>query len=124
MTNFIIIFLSLFFISFNSYAKQFKVYSCDFIRDAESCSKNCRFDPELAYEFMVEKNNKIVLKKVFEKGQYIGSRTYDNCRIFDETNWDCSKVEGISRITQKMTNGIYVDGIVSLKDIGFHTCSK
>ena len=43
----------------NSYAKQMKVYSCDLIEDAESCSKNCRFDPETLYEFMIEKNNKI-----------------------------------------------------------------
>jgi hypothetical protein len=126
MTNFIIFVLLFFCISCSSYAKQMKVYSCDLIDDAESCSKNCRFDPETLYEFMVEKNNKIVLWKVFEKGRYVGSRTYDNCRIFDENNWDCSKDEGISRIIKKMTNGIYVNGFVSpkLRDTGFHTCSK
>jgi hypothetical protein len=108
----------------HSQAKQLKVYRCNSPDDAERCSVNCQYEPGIAIEFLVEKQKNLVMRKVYEKSQYVSSSIMKNCSIFDESNWDCSRVDGRAKFAQKMTSGIYVDYFSVLKDDGFVYCAK
>jgi len=89
--------------------------------------------------FLVDKYQKSVLKKLYLEGKIIDSTTFQNCKIFNEQNWDCSTREKLDFKNQslvhtnedKMTDGIYIsthtsnmysNTIVNVLDVGH--CAK
>ena len=70
----------------------------------------------------------MILYKIFTDGNFSGSGINENCKIFDEKNWDCSSSIILSNyrdeMMNRMTNGIYSNASKgSLGDIG-GICSK
>lgn len=114
----------------DSRASQLRILSCKNITAIESCSKNCSFVPEkITVEFIVNKEKNIVMRKTFVDGDFKNSLTFQNCRIFDEKNWDCSESQSYSNAeivkTEKMTNGIYATAIQNIKNSFFDGgCAK
>jgi hypothetical protein len=126
MKKILIFFLS-FFIFSTSYGKQLKIFSCKNINDAESCSVACSPISGGAYEFLVNKTDKIVLLKTYIKGSYSTSQLFERCKIFDDSNWVCSDTSSnLIHFIQKMVDGIYVDAIYhpTSRDYGLMTCAK
>jgi hypothetical protein len=114
----------------NSHAWQLKMSSCKNFSDIESCSKNCVVEKEkLTVSFIVDKEKNIVMRKVFANGNFQTSLTLQNCRIFDDKNWDCSESKSFVNAeivtTEKMTNGVYAYALQNLKNGYFSgACGK
>ena len=113
-----------------SNASQLRYLSCKNIASIESCSRNCSISTEkITVDFIVNKEKSIVMRKTFVDDDFKHSFTLQNCRIFDEKNWDCSESQSYSNAeivkTEKMTNGIYATGLQNLKNNFFIAgCAK
>jgi hypothetical protein len=77
--------------------------------ECNDCKKS-----DLQYDFLLNKNDKTVMRRIFFNGTS-ESKIEENCKIFDEKNWDCSKntefstgsFTVITNYISKMTNGVY-----------------
>ena len=88
-------------------------YECIPKDSANSCNKDCTnsADINIQYSFMPNKEKNIVLKKIFLDGKIVTSNVLENCKIFDDKNWDWSSTTNIeyliSENIEKMNDGIY-----------------
>ncbi|MCF8194593.1 MAG: hypothetical protein K9J38_01210 [Polynucleobacter sp.] len=97
------------------------------------CKKN-----GMKIDFLLNKNDKTIMARVYFEGNS-QSVIYENCKIFDEKNWDCStknSFEGKFAInTQesiyKMTNGVFQSILVwntfsdkVITEVQSHSCAK
>ena len=104
--------------------KKLTVYGCPNAEAGKSCSNKCTKLKEVNVNFLVDKSQKTVLKKVYLEGRLTQSETFQNCKIFNEDNWDCSKrdeesLRGVGLIVtiteDKMADGIYMSAYKSDK---------
>ena len=88
--------------------------------DLLNCTDRCKrytFDEEntkLAFfGFTVDKEGSKVLHRTYVNKELGESTVYENCKIFDNKNWDCSseeKSQGLYTInTIKMNKGIFIN---------------
>jgi hypothetical protein len=124
--KFLIYFTALLLLMFavDSKASQLQYLSCKNITAIESCSRNCfTVTEKISIDFIINKEKNIVMRKTFVDGDFKTSLTLQNCRIFDEKNWDCSESQSYSNAeivkTEKMTNGIYATAIQNLRNSFF-----
>jgi hypothetical protein len=94
------------------FEKKLSSYSCPTESDATACSSKCSklINPSYQEVFSIDKKNKTVLRKSFEDEKYVESVILENCKVFDDNNWDCSSyaeyTSGTHMHTYKMGNGI------------------
>ena len=72
-------------------------------------SKNIK----LTFGITVDKEGGKVLQKVYRNKEIVQSEIFENCKIFDNKNWDCSSKKSFMNTsnnkTVKMNNGIFID---------------
>ena len=109
MKIFIFLFLGLNLIFANAgiFDKKLGLRECRFdANDCNDCKKN-----GIEIDFLLNKKDKTVLKRIYYEGTITSSKVEENCKIFDEKNWDCSNDRGVGRLLfeskVKMINGIY-----------------
>ena len=64
----------------------------------------------MKYSFLVNKDDKTVMHKTYIKSEMMGSYLYENCKIFDKKNWDCSSTSNLFVIYSqriKMIDGVF-----------------
>lgn len=107
-------------------------YSCSSSVNAEACFRCKPSSDGEKVDFLVNKNNQTVMKRMFVKikGQSIvTSSLLEKCKIFDEKNWDCSEGERIGR-GFFYTHDVMVDGVfshytqINHEDSGSAWCAK
>lgn len=100
------IFLTLFIVSNYAYSeKLLNIY--EDCKNNVNCSDGCKKSP-LKIQFLVDKNQRIVKSITTGNGQIISSRIFENCKIFDSNNFDCSSsIANKAFFEHVMTNGIY-----------------
>jgi hypothetical protein len=93
--------------------KKLASYNCPSDTDAIDCSAKCTKDKNPSYEhqFSIDINRNLVLIKDYENGTPKGSRILEQCKIFDEKNWDCTYTSEYSASSiyssNRMAHGIY-----------------
>ncbi|MCF8194594.1 MAG: hypothetical protein K9J38_01215 [Polynucleobacter sp.] len=91
--------------------KKLTLYSCPEKRyiNCDACEKS-----EVKVDFLINKYDRTVMFKTYFK-ENSNSSIFNNCKIFDEKNWDCSSkseliIRGGAEVThtiRKMTDGIF-----------------
>jgi len=111
-----LIFTFLLLNSFSSYANFFEkklyIYECPKNKYA-TCNDGCK-KSDLQVSFLLNKKENTVLLKSYFKGN-TNSTIFDNCKIFNDKNWDCSSKNEffskdrnvISHYIRKMNDGIF-----------------
>jgi hypothetical protein len=99
----------------NAYAdwfgKKLSFYECNNQIEMTSCSSKCKKDSEIKFEFLVDKKNSRVMNKSYLNAKLTDSFLYENCKIFNDKNWDCTSEyslgkKSITHIT-KMNDGVF-----------------
>lgn len=97
--------------------RDYKLYKCSAIEQAYQCSVGCLPEKhELTFEFLVSPAKGMVMTSVYRDGKLFRSSTIEECKVFDEKNWDCSSRSENSMGTayisyiNKMVNGVHVGG--------------
>ncbi len=110
--------------SFSSYANFFEkklyVYECP-KNLYSTCNDGCK-KSDLQVSFLINKKDNTVMIKSYYKGS-TNSSVYENCKIFNDKNWDCSSTlefvsddrRVISNYIRKMNDGIFLN--ISYTDI-------
>lgn len=80
----------------------------------EDCEQ-CEIKKDIEVEYLLNKSQRIVMSKTYKndanKKTIVGSVTFENCKIFDEDNWDCSNSTAYFGGTAFLLNDILmVDG--------------
>ncbi len=85
--------LAIAFASANSEAGWFdskvQEYECPTYSSAEICSSVCKKSGD-EIEVMLNVQEKNIFFKRYTKGKLTGKTSYDNCKIFDKKNWECT----------------------------------
>ena len=94
-------------------SKKYQIYHCHKLM-AETCNDACEIAKGFKIQFKVSKESSSVMKIYFLDGEQKAASTTENCKIFDDKNWDCSSKENtlpwsIIRSTELMANGVYTD---------------
>ena len=129
----LIVFICLFISSCGE--KKYTNFSCKYKEDANACSDSCVGDDDYKFSFMINKENRSVMIKYYEKDKIYRSSLLENCKIFDEKNWDCSEdnvySDRIHYRIKKMTSGIYTSINKTIDTTNYHdinemegTCGK
>ena len=86
--------------------------SCKKIIIDEEDDKNKKFST-VTFGFTVDKEGSKVLQKIYKNKEIVESVVFDNCKIFDKKNWDCSSKESFMNTRTekniKMNNGVFID---------------
>ena len=97
--------------------RDYKLYKCSAIDQAYQCSVGCLPERvDVRFEFLVSSEKGMVMTSAYRDGKLIGSSTVEECKVFDEKNWDCSSRSENSMGTaytsyiNKMVNGLHVGG--------------
>jgi hypothetical protein len=117
-----------------SIAKKLDIYECNNLLDAERCTA-CKKKPSFFYtkwEFKINEKSQSVLRTVYFEDQSPKNDIFNNCIIFDGSNWECNSTERLSdRIIYhefKMLNGIFSTGsystFISKSASGKSICGK
>ena len=65
----------------------------------------------MKYVFLINKNEKNVMQKIYFNDEMAGSLLHENCKIFNDSNWDCSSITELTAINYsseiKMVDGIF-----------------
>jgi len=92
--------------------KKLTLYQCTSKGFAESCTKTCEKNEKMKYTFLINKSEKNVMQKIYFNDEMAGSILHENCKIFNDSNWDCSNSTELTAINY--TNNIkMIDGIFS-----------
>jgi len=94
--------------------KKLTVYDCK-KNQYSTCKDGCDKTGS-QFEFLINKKDNTVMLKSHHKGN-ITSRVFENCKIFNDKNWDCSSKDEVSinnrlvttNFVNKMNDGIYLD---------------
>lgn len=127
---FVIIFLGsgcsksdeLFLTAYECEKKEFSLLSEDYLNCSGSCKKitwededdKKLRDTKFSYGLTTNRDSKSVLYKIYKNKEIVHSEVFENCKIFDKKNWDCSTEKDIASITLeekniKMNNGIFIN---------------
>jgi len=108
----IINFLLLFFL-FLSVSKSVQAISKYDLYDCTNnvgCSGQCEKKGK-SVTFKVNSSKSLVIMSVYEQGELHSTATFDNCKVIDNINWDCStQIESQSSMvyrSTKMVNAVY-----------------
>ena len=89
------------------------VYQCTDKGFTESCTKTCEKNEKMKYAFLTNKSEKNVMQKIYFNDEMAGSLLHENCKIFNDSNWDCSSSTELTAINYsnniKMIDGIFSD---------------
>ena len=100
--------------------KEFSMLSEDYLNCSGSCKKitwededdKKLRDTKFLYGFTTNKDSNSVLYKIYKNNDIVHSEVFENCKIFDKKNWDCSSKKKIADINSeeniKMNNGIFI----------------
>jgi hypothetical protein len=95
----------------NWFSNKLSVYECKSEYEATSCSSKCKKDAELKLEFLVDKKNSRVMTKWYMDKKISNSGVSENCKIFNDKNWDCTSEHTFGNRSDtyinKMNNGIF-----------------
>jgi hypothetical protein len=112
MKKFTFTFILLLLSSCSSDEKELGYYKCKDALLTESCI-NCTREKDIYLSIIVDKQQSRVMTRMFTGDVSGTSIIYDNCKIFNNNNWDCSTVNKFPNSTAfnyiKMNNGIYSD---------------
>ena len=101
--------------------KSFSLLNEDYLNCSGSCKKITWEDEEdkssknikLTIGITVDKEGSKVLHKIYKNKEIVQSEIFENCKIFDNKNWDCSSKESFMNTrndkTLKMNNGIFIN---------------
>ena len=110
LNNLIIFLICLITISCGNNENKLEYFKCESKFTPESCT-NCTREKDIYLSFIVDKQQSRVMERMFTNELNGISTIYDNCKIFNNTNWDCSSVSIFPNSTvtdsKKMTNGIF-----------------
>jgi hypothetical protein len=93
--------------------KKLTAYQCKGHFHIEECPTDCEKSDDRQYAFMINVEQHSVLQKFYSEGKIIGSILHENCKFFDERNWDCSRDDELSGAIYKFHSTKMVDGIFS-----------
>jgi len=110
----IIISILAFLVNYQSYGfslfdNRLTVYSCKSESDARNCT-NCTKNQDAEFEFQINPQSQIVIQQIYEKGQTVGSKNLDECKIVDKNNWQCGSIRGNfiqTRQYQRINKGLF-----------------
>ena len=110
MKKFTLTFILLLLSSCSSDTKELEYYKCNDVFLTESCI-NCTREKDIYLSIIVDKEQSRVMTRMFARDVSGTSIIYDNCKIFNNNNWDCSTVNKFPNSTVfnniKMNNGIF-----------------
>jgi hypothetical protein len=110
MNKLITFIVCLMIISCGNNEKKLEYFKCENKFAPESCI-NCTREKDIYLSFIADKQNSRVMERMFTSDVNGISTIYDNCKIFNNENWDCSSVSIFPNSTvtdsKKMTNGIF-----------------
>ena len=93
--------------------KKLTLYQCPDKGFAESCTKTCEKNEKVKYAFLINGSEKNVMQKIYFKDAMEGSILHENCKIFNDANWDCSTTTELTAINYshkiKMVDGVFSD---------------
>jgi hypothetical protein len=92
--------------------KKLTLYQCTSKGFAESCTKTCEQNEKMKYVFLINKNEKNVMQKIYLNNEMQGSLLHENCKIFNDSNWDCSTEKKWEEVSYE-NNIKMVDGVFS-----------
>ncbi len=76
------------------FSKQLDLYFCEKIEDGANCSRSCSkshlSETRPKVDFDINYKDRMVLSKFYSKGILDSSSVQENCKIFNDKNWDCS----------------------------------
>jgi hypothetical protein len=94
-------------------SKKYQIYHCD-KELAKSCTDGCEISKGAKIQFKVSKESSSVMEIFFIDGEQKAASTTENCKIFDDKNWDCSSKDStlpwvVIQRAELMANGIYTN---------------
>ena len=92
-----LLFLFLFLIYTNAYAKEYQAYRCeDKLGYPFPCDDRCIKEDKIKYLFKVNVENQVVIKimKHYLDKTYSSSESLENCKVVDKKNWYCELHSG------------------------------
>ena len=107
-------------LSTSAHATTYEVRNCGKKAIGTADCGTCVAQQDVEAEFLVDMASKAVTQKLVLKTKNKSSEsavtTYNNCRIFDKSNWDCSEEKSYQypavvetyQHTNKMSNGTYI----------------
>ena len=117
----------------NSYSNEMK----SFLNCSDPCKKySKKMDSgefvKITQGFIVNNIDKTVLEKIYRNDKIMDSNIYENCKIFNNENWDCSYVSTDSntyeQVFRKMNNKIYssynIKRVRGEENISIGLCAK
>ncbi len=111
------------------------LYECTDYASATFCDKGCgKLEPEVKLRVRVDsQHNKVLVQTVFSKQSTPFNRIFNDCKVFDDQNWDCSTKPArdiVSLVTMKIETVMMVNGIytavpdASLRELSKPKCAK
>jgi hypothetical protein len=117
----------------NSYSDEMK----SFLNCSDPCNKfSKQMDSgefvKITQGFIINNVDKTVLEKIYRNNKVMDSTVYENCKIFNNENWDCSYVSTDSNIYEqvfrKMNNKIFssynIKRVKGEENISIGLCAK
>ena len=101
--------------------KEFFELREDYLNCSGSCKKITWDDEDdkklrntkFSYGLTTNKDSNSVLYKIYKNKDIVHSEVFENCKIFDKKNWDCSSKESFMNTRTenniKMNNGILIN---------------